>query len=608
MMKRMNMNWRGGVVATMAIVLLPILLVGARASATTSFVCNHPDVRGGWGALDLGCDADQFGDLSRIQFIYPKFVYDRRAKDVSVENEYITNMNAIIRKVAHDYYVKRVPDAKPDALEAWMRAAVAVGAHESMLSHFRMSADNRYKLMTGDHLVSHGVMQVNQEFHANKSLDSSFDLVGNIVSALDTYFNEWTAAVAQGCFAVANGKAPSPEVVSENRARSAYSAYNGGHRALCRFADSKSVYKSHDDAFLTMYRDQPWFKHVTDAKRVAPINVKCLMEGDDLCAVAKPARNAYIKLRPLILGDGKTCLTSDGTNFTCTTDMRVFSCLAKIDPTVLENDPLKMDKAPKTAKITVVKDREPLCMNAVKGLFKVGTMIILQKEIVMRESIGGAPVGRTLAGRIYQVEDYDLRLGGKTERYYKIKTSGKSEGWIFGGSDSDHAEWLVQATEDQIADAAATAGTAKSKNAAVAKNNAGAKNSANAKSKNAGLTPLVLQALPTMAQAADHSQIGEEDDTGDDSDVKPILPVKGSVIEIIKEDGIALRAVAGESETTVPVDQLSKGARLTVEDVKNMGTENQMYLKVSEGGKTGWIYVGRTFPDVTVTKWIKLWN
>jgi hypothetical protein len=515
-------------------------------------------------------------------------------------------MNAIIRKVAKDYYLKRVPDAKPAVLESWMRAAVAVGAHESQLSHYRISQDGRYKLMTGDHLISHGVMQVNQEFHANQDLDSSFDLVGNIVGGLDTYFLEWNRAINEKCYVTSNGKGPSLGLMLSNRARSAYSAYNGGPSRLCRFSDSKSPYKAHDDQFLTMYRDQPWMKYVTDANRPSPVNTQCLIDGDDLCAMAKPRRDQYIKSRPILLTDGRTCVTGDGANFTCATDMRVFTCLAKIDPNILENDPLKLDKAPANAKITMVKDREPLCMKAVDGLFKVGTMIMLKKEILMRESVGGSPIGNTRAGRIYQVQDYELRLGGKSERYYKINTLGGEDGWIYGGENQDRDSWIQVATPQAVANAIKVAELVKAEKAT-------------AKAKAAAIpspTPLQVTinaparptAIISTARAAADESTDDSVYSSEDDRPQPVLPVVGSVIEVVKTDGIVLRQIAGEPPELPSIDQLYKGARLTVEAVVNKGTENSLYLKVSQGGKTGWIYVGHTFPDVTVTTWIKIWK
>lgn len=586
-------------------------------SADKSFVCNNPDVRGGWGALKLGCDADQFGDVERIQSIYPMLVFDRRNPDPAHLAEYLTNMNAIIRKVAHDYYLQRIPDAKPKTLEAFMRATVAMGAHESMMSHYRISADGNYKLMTGDHLVSHGVMQVNQNYHSNKDYDTSFDLVGNVVGGLDEYFLAWNNALKQQCFWQSNGAKPSLETMLENRARSAYSAYNGGPSRLCRYTNTTSRFKEHDEDFRKNYHDQPVLKFITDQNRPSPVNTACILNGDDLCAMAKPARDHYVKSRPLVFPDGKTCLTSDGTTYTCATDMRVFSCLAKIDPKVLDHDPVKLPKIPSNAKVRIVQDREPLCMKAVKGLIKVGSTIVLNKEILVRKEIGGSPIGNTHLGRVYQVVDYDLRLGGKTERFYKIVMHGDEQGWIYGGSDEDFADWLSIATPEQIEAAKRAVEEAKAARLAAKAAAAAAASQAaadDAKVKVPEETEIVVTAprkpTPTPIPRDSILNWNIHDILGDlDTDeIQPVLPVAGSVVEIVRDSGVYLRTAAGEDETTAPLDQIVKSARLTVEEVATLGTENKIYLKVTQGGKTGWIYSGRTFPDVTISKWIKIWK
>jgi hypothetical protein len=58
---------RLAVLFALAIVSGTFLFSGSASAKSKSYVCNHPDAPGGWGALDLGCDADQFGDLSRIR-------------------------------------------------------------------------------------------------------------------------------------------------------------------------------------------------------------------------------------------------------------------------------------------------------------------------------------------------------------------------------------------------------------------------------------------------------------------------------------------------------------------------------------------------------------
>ncbi len=623
----LNINWRHAFLTAVGFI---VLMQSGESFAARSFVCNHPDKRpGGYGALDLGCDADQFGDVSRIKLVYPMLVLDRRSNDADYYKEYITNVNATVKAVARAYYLQRVPDAKAATLAAWEKAAVAVAAHESKLSHYRISDDGRYKLMTGDHLVSHGIMQVNQNFNANAILDSSFDFVGNVVGGLDTYFVEWNRAIKQDCYMKSLGKNPSLELMLENRARSAYSAYNGGPGRLCRFADTKSHYRSHDAAFFDTLHNRPWAKWVKDEKRAAPVNVKCLIEGNTLCAMAKPARIEFIKSRPLLLGDGRTCVTENGTDLVCSKDARIFSCLAHLDPDILENDPMKLDAVPQGSNVTNISDRDELCNRRVKGLIKVGSQVVLRKEILMRETIGGSPIGNAKTNRVYSVTDYDLRLDGKTERYYHLVTPNGSEGWVYGGSDSDLNEWIQAATPTDLANIQQIAETAK---AAKLEKQAAETNdivvtaprkklpvvAATPATPATAATPspaVTAKPVPTPPPAASNSPkavaaipVAKADADDESSDIQPVLPAKGSIVEIVRADGIPMREVAGEDVDKPYKFQLFKDAHLTVEEVKILGEDNKIFLKVTSGANTGWIYAGHTLPTVTVSSWIKIWK
>ncbi len=603
------MNFRASSFNTAHLIVLSlglaVLMQGSQAVAKgKSYVCLHPDKPGGWGALDLGCDANQFGDVKRMKALYSPLIFDRNPEGMTATNEYVTNVQATIKEIAREYYLKRVPNAKPATVAAWMKTAVAIGAHESMLSHYRYSKDKHFKFMTGDHLVSHGIMQVNQEFHANQGTDSSFDFVGNVVAALDYYFVKWNDSVQQKCYLHSLGKSPSLDLMLTNRARSAYSSYNSGSN-FCRFTDLKATWARNDKHFFETLRDQPWKKYVTDAKRASPVNVKCLIDGDDLCAMAKPVAANFVKNRPLILPDGNTCVTSDGINYSCAADTRIFSCVAKMDPELMDHDPLKIDKLPATAKITMYKDREPICQQAVQGLFKVGQMLLLKKEVLMRDEVGGSPIGNTKAGRIYQVIDYELRLGGATERYYQIKTPNGTLGWIYGGDNDDRSEWVNLATSEDVAALQRADDLAKAEKAV--------------RKATDQLAAAKAAVVPTPAPTPEPEIVvtghrkpvatpAPEEDKTDDGDPIAVLPVKGSIIEIVRAEGIPMRAVPGENPDIDPLFQLYQKARFTVEEVKIKGTENQIYLRVTSGAHKGWIYVGRTVPENTVPQWIKIWQ
>ena len=554
---------------------------------------------GGIGTWQGACDADQFGDISRIQLIYPKFAIDRRSDDPDAVKNYVTQVNSLVKQVAKAYLKQRKPDVSEAEVEAWQQAALAIAMHETFMSHYRIAKDGRYKLMTGDRLNSHGMMQVNQRYHATRldGLDSSFDLVGNIVTALDVYYTDgWKRVVEKPCFAPYN-KAGGAKMF-EARARGAYSAFNGGPDAVCRFTDSKSVHRGKDEGYYDKLKTKPWLQYVTQDMAPTGLKIEALMVGDDLGAMATPANRAkYLKSRPLVLEDGRTCVTSDGTTYQCASDMRIFSCLAKISPEVMDADPVKLKALPTGVKAIDIKDRETLCSKAVQNLFPIGQKIVLKQEIVIRRSVGGAPLGGAKAGRVYQVLDFDVRLGGKTERYYKVKTTTGAEVWIFGGNNEDSSEWIVAAsTGDEIkAEEKRSEEKAKAASAEAA-----------APMKSAPKEGVASNAGPTKRQPLRLPYL-EVPASIFDEEAMPLLPTEGSIIEIVQEGGIALRPVAGSKKEAI-LKNLPKGVRLKVDKVVKQGTENELYLQVDANGTQGFIYAGHTFPTVTVPEWIKLYQ
>lgn len=555
-----------------------VLLFSQTSHAERDWVCRNPDKKpGGWGTYTGSCDADQFGDIERVKVIYPKFIFDRRLDYPGQTAEYITRMHSLIKQVAKKYLVKRNADATEAEIEAFQLAAVAIASQESMMTHYRFAADDRLKLMTGDQLNSHGMMQVNQVFHANRGgMDTSLDLVGNIQAGLDVYYTDgWRRAPDRKCWDGLNSGASAGKRLSI-RTRMSYSAYNGGPDAICRISTPNHPHSLKDRAFNTKLTEKPWARLVTDENAPTGLAIDALMAGDDYGAVARDKKGEFLTSRTVVLENGKTCVTLDGSNFQCADDMRVFSCLARLHPEALENDPVRMDKLPEGAKMTTVTNREQLCMRAVKNLFAVGQKITLKKEITLRSKVGGTPIVVAKVGPVFQVLDYELRLSGKTERYYKVKTSRGIEGWVFGGDDSNWSEWIQAATSGDEAAAQAARPAA---------------------------TPSRTDVLNSTVVAGETLN-----DQLDDNETSTVIPVVGSIIEVVSEEALSLRPEPGNDKVEA-VAYAFKGVRLEVEEVltkSNATSENLIYLKVSVGDKTGYIYGGRTFPTVTVDKWIKI--
>ena len=609
------------------------------AEPARPYVCTNPDSSAlAWGQAPTGCDADQFGDITRIQYIYGDYVFDRRGSTDESRAQYMTNMQNLIRKMAHDYYMAHKPQASKEGAAAFERAILTVSHQESFMSHYRIGPDGRYKLMTGDKNISHGVMQVNQNFFAGGDLDSSFDLVGNITSALDTFMIQWDRAAEQDCYKqaiikIVDGKKMPFKDQLEIRAQSAYSAYNGGPGAICRFADQDSPYKGHDDEFKSKFEEQRWARWNRDPKRPVKLNIKCLVEGDDLCAVAQSHRGEFLRSRPLVFANGLTCLTSDGTNLNCAKDLRLFSCLAKVDPSVLENTPIKFDKPTAKQKVKILDNREELCSKAVVGLYKLGSLIVVKKQTNLRNTIGGVAIDMIPADRVYQILDFDVRLGKKTERYYRIKVSNGNTGWIYAGENSDFADWAVVATSEETlaaqqriaarhssaqpasASAPVAAGvTASAASSAQSANVSVLKLKSPVVGLGASLLPikipagLVLHSIPDVTLDERKSADGPTN----------LIPRAGDTVEVVFAGGISPRdslqsriAVVKGKKVRIqpnPLPLLRAGTRVKVEKVITQGQANEIYLQIRVSGKPCFLYAGHTHPELAVDKWVKVWN
>lgn len=482
-------RFMAGSMALFAGVLGLLLPMGAFAVETLD--CQHKE--GGrflFGEAPFSCDAYPFGDVTRIKYIYPEITFDiSRNRDEGYRREYVTNIHAIIRDIADDYIRRRKPGVKDVEAEQFVRAILTTAAQESVFGHFRIGNDRRLKIMIGNS-IDLGLMQINQKYHAAKGSELSFDLINNVMLGIEQYYREWERAKDLSCVL---GPKPEPEAkpgkkadaakndvkndaktdgngktdgkgdkkkavakkkpkpytaaqIAENRLRAAYSAYNGGSGNICRFANGGATWARNDKGWLEKFNKRPWLPYVSDDQRKPVVNIKCLLEGDDLCAVADEYRVGYLRERPLITNDGYTCVSSDGHKLDCARDRRVFACIANLSPEILSAKPMMFEKQD-TSDMEVIKhrDRNQVCAHAAPGLVLVGGFVKMVQDTKVRSNIGGKQIASTKAGQVFQVLDYEVKLGSKTERYYKIRIDEKIAGYVYGGNESDHGKFAVEA-------------------------------------------------------------------------------------------------------------------------------------------------------------------
>jgi hypothetical protein len=576
-------SWRTILLGTFAVTAI-LSSVGQEANAKYVRICNHPDPgKWGFGSAPVGCDADVFGDTSRIAKVYPQFIFKMSLLDDTNQRiQYVTNIYSLIKQMAADFYVKVKPAASKAEIEGWVHAILAISTHESYMTHYRIALDGRYKLMTGDQVRSQGLMQVDQQFFANRGRDPSLDLAGNINAAMEVYYTHWVDAVDSSCYksALRTGRSSLAQLL-EDRARGAYSAYNGGDSKICRYVNTRDPYHHTDVHYAQAYETQEWLQYVQDPNRKISLNTECILNGDDLCGVADesqaeiasqmpwgpdgggnpvvpvdpppaplappPAQpvqpqegGASLIGHPLVFDNGMTCLTKDGTNLDCAPNLKTFSCLVKYTPQVLDAQPIHLRDFTAKMKINTLEDRDLLCRGVVHDLAVVGDYISFTKSVrIADEEEHGQEVGMVTAGVVVQVIDYDVRLSEEGDRYYKVQAQDGISGWIYAGNDQTEASFGLH-----------------------------------------------IENAPVM--------VGPQ-----------AVPVVGQMIEIVHAGGEQLKSEASATKGKV-LEILSTGRKFKVEKVDNWGPNNELYLKVTLAGVSGYVYAGHTYPTNTIGSWVKV--
>lgn len=538
-----------GVLTLLALVGMASSLLPHLAQSRVGFVRECPSKDAGswnWGEAPSGCEASRFGDTSRIKFLYHDFVYDRTTSTPEEHRkDYVTSIHALIRDLAAEYIKAKKPDVQDDEVKAFIEAIEAVAHQETYWSHYRVGQDGRYKLMTGDQNISHGMMQINQKYHASKERDTSFDLVGNLGFGIEHYYAKWEMASRARCIHRAKNQKRQETLV--NITRAAYSAYNGGSDAICRWTNPKHPWAKNDKNYFGKLNGKKWSEWVRAEDHKLTIDVACIRAGDELCAIAKPFKGDDLAGRPLLLDDGSTCLLSEAGQLECAKDLRLFKGLAALSPDMKAGEALKISRTdPALAKLKLRhhEDRMTLFQAANQGFAVVGDVIIPKRNLPLQQSIGGAAIATIKKGLGYQVLDLEVSLDPKAVRHYKVRLNAKTEGWIEAGT-------------------AETTGN--------------------------------LVAIEPKA----FGDVGKN--------VTAWLPFKGSTVEVVKVGGMKLLVAPETASGRAEVKgQLEKGESALVEEVQVLGSANEIWLKIRRGQETGYIFAGRTYPTSTTQEWIKV--
>ena len=255
---------------------------------------------------------------------------------------------------------------------------------ETVWSHYRINTDGRVRYMRGDFGHGHGLMQVDDRSHQTALLQGrGADLIKNMVYGLDVFYAAWQRAPNQSCV---NGNSD-----YTNRIRSAWSAYNGGSRRICRWTQSAGPFAHHDKDFYQKLQNRSWKNYVTTEEKKTSLNLSCLTEGTRPCANngTKPTTPDIGELYQV--GSGLYCLNEKDT-LQCVDRLNDVTCLELRDNRAYPSrGSLSQDQIQDRDIVRV--DRNTLCKNEVTGLYGITNQIRLKKRINIRKTPGGELLG-----------------------------------------------------------------------------------------------------------------------------------------------------------------------------------------------------------------------
>lgn len=262
-----------------AVIFICVLAAGFELNATTAaFPCAVPlsgDYK--FGTAPKACRVSDMQSPTTVELEYSKVIFHER-RVVSGERErYMNALYPVLRDTAKYYIHRRNPRVSPAEEEAFTLGFLTLAHQESVWTHYRRGNDGVIRYMRGDGLHGFGLMQIDDRSHAvNIRAGKGADLMQNIVYGLDIYYSGWIKSIKAVCV--------NSESNFKNRARAAWSAYNGGPRAICRWANRRLAASAPDNMYSKKYDSQAWISLISDLKGRSSINVPCMIDGVRPCA------------------------------------------------------------------------------------------------------------------------------------------------------------------------------------------------------------------------------------------------------------------------------------------------------------------------------------
>ncbi|WMS86636.1 SH3 domain-containing protein [Pleionea litopenaei] len=394
-------------------------------------------VSGEWsfGVAPYGCDANAFGSDQHISRNYEPVLFVQ-SRDYGVErNRYMQETYSMIKAVAAYYIQARKPNVTSSEQAAFEQAALTIAHQESYWSHYRQaSQDGRYKMMRGDFGHGHGLMQVDDRAHYTATRQGKgWELITNMMYSLDEYYTAWRSADLKWCIQQYGN-------TWRNRSREAYSQYNGGPRASCRWTDPNHRWARNDKGFAQKYDGRSWESYVTDKQQNSTINVSCLANGGTHCPPNGGVDTSDWYQKLLQTDDNAACVY-DGKQLHCVTDIRHSACLTSVGR-FDSNSVLRLDAGSTNGISRITYNPHKLCFDNVLGLAAVGSFIELTQDNNLRLKPNGELIRSIDRGVQLQVLDIVVFDNQELKRFYKVKLE-NDIGYIWGGTKTDYQQWSV---------------------------------------------------------------------------------------------------------------------------------------------------------------------
>jgi hypothetical protein len=438
------------------LITLCLGLAGAAHAAYTAtpndWACTNK-VGGTWthGRAPSPCDASAFGPDSFVRSNYAGVIFNDAAASLTDERKrYMQAMYPVIRDASQRYLLARKPGASARELEAFQRGTYATLRQETFWSHYRdaqLSAGQPWllKMMRGDSGHGHGMMQVDDRYHFVQLQEGKgWNMMQNFTYAMDIYYAAWESApnACLGGVATPSGTTAEIDEYWRGRARSAWSAYNGGPTKVCRWQNPADPNVAKDNGYRDNYDNRLWLVDVADLAKAAAIDVACLMDNGPSCPVPTGGSIQPGKL----LQVGAAACVLNGSTLECVDDVRDAACLAG-RAAFDEGSITPVYVAQTTGYARVDHNRHQLCRAQVAGLQSLASAIATLQPLDLRSAPDGMVLGQAAAGS-YQVLDFMVVGAQQQKRLYRIRAlvnGALTDGWIDAGDAATHASQAIGA-------------------------------------------------------------------------------------------------------------------------------------------------------------------